>query len=522
MLADVLLLVLAIVIVGIWLTVAVAHLGDRTQLDHVCGEWLGLAYYAANGTFYPPVYDSGYYAGTRFGPVPILLHGKLNALLGDPIRSGKLLSIFGVACLIAASFLLLKRLQCPTGLAAMASSYVLLTDVGWFAGTSIRNDALAVGTQLAALAAGCRAAGGRWLAPLLAGALCALAFFVKASAVWATVALFLWFAIYHRRGLFAFVASGILSGVLLAGFFQGYSQGRYVENYRAFLFAGEGGSSFVSGGRLAAAEKTIVFDLATSATAVWALAPLALLAVIAGRRGPERSLLLVALVLSGLVTVLIFTNPGIAANHLIDLLALTSVLAAWSGSGAFQPPLVSEGAPPPAPAQPLTEAGRILRPLVVGAFFWFGLTALQVRGYLGEWRSAVDLLRGAATVGPEADPSSWREVIAPTDVVLADDATVPVLMGQRPVVLHSFMLKRYLDSHPAARDEFIQRIDKREFDRILTVVPLRAPFGNAGTVYADVHWGHAVVDALERNYRPCGKLWYYTVYCRADTPKRDN
>ena len=58
---------------GSWLIGALAHVDDGRSVDHVAGTWMALATAANAGTLYPPFYEDGYYGGTRFAPLPIVL-----------------------------------------------------------------------------------------------------------------------------------------------------------------------------------------------------------------------------------------------------------------------------------------------------------------------------------------------------------------------------------------------------------------------------------------------------------------
>ena len=177
-LANGVLVVLGLGVASVWLVVAAAHLSDRYGLGHVAGSWIGLAWYARAGVLYPPLHSDGFYGGARCGPIPILLHGWGYRATGDPIAAGKLVGVAGTALMLTAGFVLLRRAGTPVGLAAVAVAVILMTDVGWQAGTTVNADGLAAGLQLAAVALVGR--GGRF-GSVAAGGACAAAFYVKAS-----------------------------------------------------------------------------------------------------------------------------------------------------------------------------------------------------------------------------------------------------------------------------------------------------------------------------------------------------
>ena len=72
--------------------VAGAHVDDRYGLDHVSGARMALAQYFNDGTLYPELFDGAYYGGTRWMPLPTILHGLLARVTGEFLVAGKLLS----------------------------------------------------------------------------------------------------------------------------------------------------------------------------------------------------------------------------------------------------------------------------------------------------------------------------------------------------------------------------------------------------------------------------------------------
>lgn len=91
--------------IGSWVLVAV---------DHVAGTWLALARAAAEGTLYPPLYDAESFGGTRYMPVPMLVHGGLGRLLDDYLVAGKLIAFVLMAALLALVVVVIRAQGCPT------------------------------------------------------------------------------------------------------------------------------------------------------------------------------------------------------------------------------------------------------------------------------------------------------------------------------------------------------------------------------------------------------------------------
>ncbi len=505
---DLLMVAAAVGVVAVWLAVAAGHLRDRFLLSHVSGEWMALASYARDGILYPPAYQDGFYGGTRYGAIPILLHAGLYALVGDPILSGKLLSLAGMGGLLASLWLLVKRIGGSAGLAAMAGALLLQTASGWAAGLNIGADALAAAVQVAALVAVAGSpAPGRGLAPVVAGTLCAVAFFVKVNAISATVGIGLFYLLTDRRALLRFALAGSCAGVLLAAAVWVASGGRALDGFGQQIFAGRGAASFLGLRVLGLALVSVVYGLHRDAVEAWALVPVcAVIVGLAVARGRLTVIQVTAVVAFGLA-VTFFTNPGIASNHLVDLACLLLLVVAEAGARAWTA-LRSRPAGPPAPRAVAPGVAFLLCAL---SFLWMSASAFPVSGHIGQAREAVRILLGRQRpADPDGDPTSWNRVLRADDRVLSSDASLPILMGQRPVVLSSFMVKVVTDADPEAGAALARRLDAREFDWVVSVAGVRDRWLGGRT--CDLEWGPAIVDAIDRNYERAGELWGYPLY----------
>jgi hypothetical protein len=144
------LLVILVVLAG-WTSTTVAQLERTASLDETSGVWAGLAQYANGGTLYPALEAEGTYGGTRYMPIPIVMHAAASRLSGEYFVSGKALCALYLILAIAAAWLLGTRLGATSGALALATSAVLLTRPIWRAGWSLSPDLLAVALQLLAL-----------------------------------------------------------------------------------------------------------------------------------------------------------------------------------------------------------------------------------------------------------------------------------------------------------------------------------------------------------------------------------
>jgi hypothetical protein len=112
----------------------------------------------------------------------------------------------------------------------------------------------------------------------------------------------------------------------------------------------------------------------------------------------------------------------------------------------------------------------------------------------------------------DRDPQYAKEPlvarIGPGETLLSEDPYVPVSIGRTPVVLDPFMLLRVLARHPELRAGLVRRINRREFDDVVLIVPLDPRAARWRTL----HFGPEVADAIARNYRLAGQLGRYWLY----------
>src|SRR5687768_12525100 len=208
------LIVTASLVLVAWAYLAMAHVDDRYRLDHVSGARMALAQYFDQGTLYPELYDGEYYGGTRFMPLPIVLHGVVARLTGEYLVSGKVLSYAATIGLIATMVVLLRRLRSPVPLILILPALVLTTDTGLSGSMNMRADVLPLLLQL--LAVGIMGNSARRAATIGAAMLASVALISKLSAVWAPIAIVVWLAMRDRKRLALFSGTYLfLSGALL-------------------------------------------------------------------------------------------------------------------------------------------------------------------------------------------------------------------------------------------------------------------------------------------------------------------
>ena len=190
-----------------------------------------------------------------------------------------------------------------------------------------------------------------------------------------------------------------------------------------------------------------------------------------------------------LLTLIVFTDMGAGLNHLLDLAVLTVVAVGYLASG-LPPDRVS--------AVSLTTA-------LTFVIMWAGTTG--VCSFIPDLREAVATLRTGETL-PKDSPRPLATVVGPGDTLLADDPSIPVLLGRTPIILDAFMLRRLDEVQPEAVDVLVARIERKEFDHVVMIKPL----DEDDFWWRYYHFGLRVVRALRTAYVFVGKVDGYYVY----------
>lgn len=427
---------------------ASVHIGDRYNINHVSGTWMALAWDVRDGVLYRPFFEDGYYGVSAYMPLQFVFSAGASLVTGEYLVSGKLLAYASGLAVIALMLLVLRWARCPTLLSLGLVAAVVSTDAGLLAMTSIHGDSLPLALQLGAVAAVIRSTSRRAL--VLAGVLCTLAVMSKFTAIWALLAIALWLLAKERRKLVPFLGFFVVSTAAMLTFFEIASRGRLSENF-AEVFT-TGGSA--SEGSIAAGVSTY-FDLVTDhAGAVWLLAPFAVLAVLQGVARRSFTLVQVALLCAVPVVVVVLGNPGSDFNHLVDVGVLVALVV---GEQVARSP------------RPVDAASSVLRTLICVAVI-LGVAESYRVSMKSEVAHAAKVLAGR-----EASLHSvgvLERLVADGQSVLSEDPAIPVLRGERPIVLDGVGLRRMEERHPELLTDLVGRLMKQEFDRVVLVHPV--------------------------------------------------
>jgi hypothetical protein len=470
-----------------WTYLAVVHVDDRYRLDHVSGARIALARALDAGFLYPPLYDGTHVGGTRFMPLPIVLHGAMATLTGEYVASGKLLAYLAAMGLVVTVLVLLRRLGCPFPYALALAVLPLTTNTGLSGSLNLRADVLPLLLQILTI----------WLvletaspgASVGAAGLAALAFVSKLSAVWAPAAIVVWLLARDRRRAVWFVAEyvALVGGLLIV--FGVWSDSRLFDN----VF-GLAASGVTSARDILASPYRLVHLLVSDATTVWALAPLAGLAAwfsIAGRR---TSLFVLSLTVALAVLLVVLLDVGTGWNQLIDVVVLTGIVIGE---------LIGRTAKA---SHDNVRQGALLTPAIGLFLVWMLVTGFMV--------TLVPAVRTTAdgTASYRADPLAG--IATGRTRVLSEDPYVPVSLGQTPIVFDPFMLPRVGEQQPSAVADLVARIEAGDFDLVVLVEPLQ-PVDRAW--WNEEDFGAPIARAIADAYRYSGRTQGYYLYVPKNT-----
>jgi hypothetical protein len=469
----------AVLAIAGWLLLGVAHVDDRYNVLHVQGAWMALAQYTNEGVLYPPLYDGERYGGTRWMPIPILVNAAAANVTGEYLTSGKIVGIIATAALLALVGIIVRGARCSLPVTLALAATIVATRPGLLGGTSIGGDVLPVVLQLGALML---VTSERRRSVLASGAIAALALGSKTSGVWAALAIITWFILDRRwRDLALFVGAFTITAVSLFAIVQAVSDGRFIHNLGLLTLAGVGG-----GAGPIRAPNQVLYRTYRFAPAVWLLVPFAFTGVLTGGRWRRLGPYHLALMWAALLLIVTYTDVGADFNQLLDVTALTIIVAGELAGRLRDGP----------------SGAASLRLALVAAIIW-GAGSGVVLTQIPDVRATLTHTPLGYPVKPLAD------LLHPGDQVLSEDPYVPVSLHEDPVVLDPFMLLRLDRVNPTAVDDLITRIDDKRFDYLVMITSLDA---RNNYWWQQYHFGSRVVDAMRRSYVLQGRIDDYFVY----------
>src|SRR5262245_21241830 len=112
---------------GSWLVLAAAHRDDLYRVGFVGGAWLELVRSAAHGLFYPPLFDGGYFGGTRYMPLTILLMSGLTKITHNELLAARLVTDASAIAVAALVYYVLRVARVPVSIRLLLLGALAIT-----------------------------------------------------------------------------------------------------------------------------------------------------------------------------------------------------------------------------------------------------------------------------------------------------------------------------------------------------------------------------------------------------------
>lgn len=472
LLSRLLLVATGVVVFGLSVARVVVFWRNQAYLDSTSGSWTALAVDLTHGVFYRPAIGPDGYGGTLYFPLHFVLHAGLSIGLGDPVRSGQILAAVSVFLLVAGVSFTLGRIGASPVVAGSCALLVLSSQTVQEALLSIRGDALAAALSIWGVGLCVRPVVSR-RESLGAVIFFTLAFATKVTAVSGFAAAFVWLTLTRqtaaaRRLLLLTVAGfAVVAGCVYFGSARD-AVGQMGSRASGLQLRDVLRSPFELARLARQAPETLVF-IQLGVAAFISL-------VISGRA------CLVAVFFASVlaVTSVIFAFEGADTNHLVDLQAASIlVVMAWVVSRKTSDLDFAVSA--------LTVAG-----LAASLSLASGLASRRTEQRHGTFAQTLAIIGGAQ--GP----------------ILAENALVPIVAGQRPYLTDAFALRLMRRRDKAAADRLWADLRGRRF---AAVVLERDPHTDrGGDWYRSGFFGEGFIETLEDSYQEAGRVGDRIVY----------
>ena len=450
---------------------AVLSVLSGTYLNLGSGVWLGLARDTYDGVFYRPLWSGAEYGGTRYFPMLFVLTAGLMRTGLSAVSAGVFVSLAGLVAMAASVVLFLRRIGAPLPLVLGGSALAIAPYFVHQTAFAVRCEPIAAALAIFGLATltpiDTRASSTRHV--LLASLFFVAAFMTKVTCVYGPAAATLALLLAGRRGAAVKLAASTMVGaIVFLGVVNAISGGRAIESFRACALAG---SSFLSLFSLTAITRAIELIGTSHLLTVVFLLTVGVLAISRTEWGKLPGLYL--LMAFG-VTAVIFTSPGtILTSQIVDayvaaIVVMTTVCGRQAGR--------------------LREAGYVV---FIG---------------LGLWTAGQNVARIGSMIEEEAVRSGregQRQLIAAVNScggpVVSESAMIPILAGQRPVLLDAFAFHVVAGNRPEVERDLVERITRREFGCVVLEQDPETPKGRAW--YLNVNLTSGVLDAVRQHYQ---------------------
>ncbi len=400
------------------------------------GVWTSLAFDFSEGVFYRPLMSEEGYGGTRYMPLFFVIHGLLIKVLGNPIQTGVGLSLVCITLFILGIAFLLKELKAPWKIALPLSVSVLTTLSLQMTSLNIRGDFLASALNIWALWFAFRGNTNRqWGLLYLSAILFALAFLTKFTSLFGCFAVTLYLILKGQNNQ-ALRLAGTTGAIIFLGLgmIHWASEGRALHSFLECSTGGMQSDDVLS--VFTRFSKEMIHDPFLGIL-------LALMIVAWAKAKPDWKTLPSLVFLSTLgVTLIIYTSPGTATNHLIDFQgALILALGFLCSQNSW--------------ALKVTTAGLAC----VGIYI--------VASWHPEVPSVRNFFKQHGKPETQIVDDFYRRYGEKVRPVLSDYTYFALHQGNRAYVGDRFNLNLLMKKHPEIKQDFEKKIESRFFGSIV-------------------------------------------------------
>lgn len=455
---------------------------DAIPSGTTSGVWAALANDFKEGVLYRPVFDESGYGGTRYMPLFFVLYGSLISIFHDPVTAGLSLSLATLIFLDLGIYFLLretgskKAIAVPLTFLTHASiAFQLLT-------LETRSDFLAVGLNVWGIIFALKYLRTRsWGILTLSVCFFSGAILTKFTTIGGLAVVALTFLLQKKRSASLYlIGLTTLSTLALVWGINEFSQGKALASFQACIL---GGTHF------GYALNAPVWFLTVIIRDPFFFVLFCLAVYLATRIKSQHWKSFVPLYFGFTLvsTIAIFASPGTDSNHLIDLLVAGILVLAFQ----FQK------------EEPFSKAvnGCFLFLIVGILFMWIpGTISIKERIESAGKPTRVTVRAIADELGPN------------TKNLLSENPLIPLLAGQRPIVMDAFSLRIIAQKSPAIQADFTRKIEDHFFDAIVLLDWSGAPLNQledamekhsslgVDRFYGEVHFPGEFLDLMKKHY----------------------
>ena len=470
-LADRLIIWVAALTGIVFIADAIVSIASGVYLNLGTGVWLALARDTHDGVFYRPLWNGSEYGGTRYLPMLFVSTAGLMRLGLDAISAGVTVSVMGLGAMAVAVALFLTRLGAPRLLVIAGTTLSVAPYFVHQTAFAVRCEPIAAAFAIFGLAV---------LAPIesrkasnkdivIAAILFVAAFMTKITCVYAPAAATVALIVAGRRAAATKLAVSTATGaILMLALVNTISGGRAIESFRACALAGSSPLSLFSFAAITRAIELI--GTSHLLTAVFLLTAVALVAV------PKKWLELPSLYLfaTAVITAIIFTSPGtILTSQIVDAYVAAIVVLTMFVARQDEP------------------RGAIGSLILIGLGIWTAeQNVVRVAGMVRD---------GLVRTGIEQRRELAEEINRCGSPLISESPLIPIVAGQRPVILDPFALHVVALNRPDVERSLVTQVRQREFTCIVLEQDPQTQKGQAW--YSNVNLTKDVMEAVLQHYR---------------------